>query len=103
VRLTSGQIERLRTATRRHFGADAGLWVFGSRVDDAARGGDFDVYVEARGLAPAALVESRLAMLVELHDTPEFDGERIDLVVRRADVAPELPIHRAAREQGVQL
>jgi hypothetical protein len=24
-------------------------------------------------------------------------------VVRRADVAPELPIHRAAREQGVQL
>lgn len=29
------------------FGADAKIWLFGSRADDSKRGGDVDLFVEA--------------------------------------------------------
>ena len=96
------QLSRLRAAAARHFGPQARLWLFGSRLDDTARGGDYDVYLESNETDPHALVESRLAMLAELHATPGFEDERIDLVVRRRS-APEHPIHRVARESGVRL
>ena len=37
MRLTNRQEATLTAAVRRHFGVKARLWLFGSRVDDAAR------------------------------------------------------------------
>jgi predicted nucleotidyltransferase len=103
MRMTARQLERVRAATARHFGAEARVWLFGSRVDDHRRGGDYDLYLEVGPMEATAVVDAKLSMLAELHATPEFEDERIDLVVRRRDSAPELPIHRSAREQGVPL
>jgi predicted nucleotidyltransferase len=103
MRMTARQLERVRAATARHFGPDARLWLFGSRVDDSRRGGDYDLYLEVGPLDARTLVDAKLAMLAELHATPEFEDERIDLVVRRLDSGPEQPIHRCARTQGVPL
>ena len=46
MRLTASQIETIRQAAHQNFGADASVWLFGSRVDDARRGGDVDLYIE---------------------------------------------------------
>ena len=46
MRLTTSQIETIRQAARQNFGAGASVWLFGSRVDDARRGGDVDLYIE---------------------------------------------------------
>ncbi len=104
MRLTEKQRSTLIAAVRRHFGPDARLWVFGSRTDDSARGGDFDVMVRCSEANPQRMVEAKLALLVELHRTPEFDGERIDVVLfsPRLDPNPQ-PIQRVAMEQGVEL
>lgn len=104
MRLTDKQRNTLTAAVRRHFGPGARLWVFGSRTDDRARGGDFDVMVWCDEASADHLYEAKLAMLAHLHGTPEFDGERIDVLLfsPRLDPVPR-PVQRVAMEQGVEL
>jgi hypothetical protein len=52
----------------------------------------------------AALVDARIAFLPDLHATPDFEGEKIDVVL----LAPALgaarqPIHEVALATGVEL
>jgi predicted nucleotidyltransferase len=47
MRLLPEQIEHIVTASRELLGADARVWLFGSRVHDDFRGGDIDLLVEA--------------------------------------------------------
>lgn len=58
MRLTQAQVDTIRTLTARELGPDSRIWLFGSRTDDAARGGDIDLYVE-----PASLPETNLFLL----------------------------------------
>ena len=46
MRLEADLVPRLVAELRQVYGADAEVWLFGSRVDDQARGGDIDLYVE---------------------------------------------------------
>ena len=104
MRLTSRQLELLRSGVRRHFSAAARVWVFGSRVDDTARGGDYDLMVRCDDMDAPALVEARVRLLTDLHDDPDFDGERIDVVLYSTRLDPQpRPIHRVALEQGQEI
>jgi len=104
MRLTARQHTTLVAAVRRHFGAQARLWLFGSRVDDSARGGDFDLMVQADGPDAHALYGAKLALLVDLHATPEFEGERIDVVLFSPALDAALrPVQREALARGLEL
>ena len=104
MRLTDRQHATLTAAVRRHFGPHARLWLFGSRVDDGARGGDFDVMVQADAANAELLYGAKLALLADLHATPEFDGERIDVVLWCPRLDPVLrPVQRAALAHGLEL
>lgn len=95
MRLTPAQHERILQATHQNFGADAHVWLFGSRVDDARRGGDIDLYVEttqAGTLLPA--LRCKIA-LEESLDLP------VDLVVK--EPGKNKPIYQIARKQGIRL
>jgi len=96
MRLTPAEQQSLREASLRWFGVRPRL--FGSRVDDAQRGGDIDLYIEA-DLTPqdAFLRETRMA--AELYRSL---GERkVDIVVNTGRL--DLPIYQVARTQGVWL
>ncbi len=103
--------QRLLVATlHRRFGAQARLWVFGSRVDDLARGGDVDLLVRTPLDDAAGPVDARLHFLADLQSWPEFEGQKVDLVLLTplhpgyAGAAGSLaPIHRVALSQGVEL
>ena len=104
MRLTARQRATLVAAVRRHFGPQARLWLFGSRVDDSARGGGFDLMVQADGADADGLYGARLAQLADLHDTPEFEGERIDLVLFSPVLDTALrPVQREALAHGLEL
>lgn len=46
VRLTAEEVAGIKAAVRDCFGAEARVRLFGSRVDDARRGGDIDLLIE---------------------------------------------------------
>ena len=103
MRLTSTQVRLVKDSVLRHFGSDARVWVFGSRIDDERRGGDYDLLIETASTDAAGIIDAKLGLLADLHATSDFEGEKIDVVVRSGIPGPDLPIYQAAREQGVRL
>ena len=95
MRLSASQIESIRQATRQNFGADASVWLFGSRVDDARRGGDVDLYVEP---TQENTLISALRCKIALEDSLDL---HVDLIVKQP--GKDKPIYRLAKTQGVQL
>jgi uncharacterized protein len=99
MRLTQQQINTIKKATEEIFGPDAHVWLFGSRVDDARRGGDIDLMVETgEKIDKPALLAARLAARI----SRKMHGRRIDVVIDSPDVH-KLPIHRIARTEGIRL
>jgi len=45
MRLSTDQIQAIRQAATAAFGQGTSVWLFGSRVDDAKKGGDIDLLV----------------------------------------------------------
>ena len=99
MRLTPDQIEAIKGAARTVLGDGARVTLFGSRTNDARRGGDIDLMFETpRNLDNCVVVAGQLyvALIRSL-------GERkIDVVLKDAATA-EAPVMRVARETGVAL
>ena len=103
MRLTPHQAETVKTLAQRHFGADAALWLFGSRADDRKRGGDYDFFIETSLDQPDAIIEHKIALIVELQSSRAFEDEKIDLVVKRRHSDFHMPIYDVAQTEGIRL
>lgn len=103
MRITSQQAETVRRLAHRYFGEDAAIWLFGSRADDGKKGGDYDFLVETSLDQPDRIIEQKIALIAELQSSPSFDGEKIDLIVKRRNSRFEMPIYAVAKEEGVRL
>jgi len=100
MRLSCEQIEVIKQEAEHYFGARAEVWLFGSRVDDMAKGGDVDLYVRAASGDADELAAARFAFLARLKR--RMGDRKIDLVLQR-EGGDVLPIHALARQQGVKL
>ncbi|MBI3773638.1 MAG: nucleotidyltransferase domain-containing protein [Gammaproteobacteria bacterium] len=99
MRLTQNQAEIIGNAARYMFGSTASVYLFGSRVDDAQRGGDIDLYIELPEIVPQRL-EKTLRLQAELKK--QLGDRKIDIIVKDAGM-DEQPIHRVAKTQGIAL
>lgn len=87
----------LVTATLRpFFGEDAVVYVYGSCLDDQARGGDVDLFVETPQTVDYRQRARALAALEDVLHLP------VDLLVKDAE-DQDRPIHRIARLSGERL
>lgn len=93
MRLTEAEHASINLAVKGR-DPDARVYLFGSRVDDRARGGDIDLMV----LSGKISLSDRLDILVDLHR--RLGERRIDLLVY-----PDLrrPFARIAATEGVLL
>ncbi len=94
MRLTEEQVAAIKTEVCRLLGPEARVWLFGSRADDTAQGGDIDLYVEVdEELRNRAALASRLAACLQLR----MGDQRIDVVLVDPRT-PLQPIHSAAKK-----
>ena len=99
MRLSSDEAQRIADEVRAVFGPHAQVRLFGSRVDDRARGGDIDLLVTVpQAVERPALLAAQLGARLQL----ALGEQHIDIVVEAPNLLPQ-PIHRIAHEQGVLL
>lgn len=101
MRLTEHQVAAIREAAAVHFGPDAEVRVFGSRLDDERRGGDIDLYVETGLAEPREIARARNRFLAALYLA--MGEQKIDVLVATRGRAPSGAVYTVAREQGVRL
>ncbi|MDQ1362674.1 MAG: hypothetical protein QG652_534 [Pseudomonadota bacterium] len=101
MRLTRHQIETIRKSATELFGRNTRVWLFGSRVNDMARGGDIDLYIEPQSSEMDELVNAKLHFLMALHQALGY--QKIDVVIRPANTTEELPIYGIAKKTGILL
>lgn len=97
MRLSPEEIAAIRHLVQGRFGADAGIWLFGSRLDDRARGGDVDLYVEPERLPDENLLLARQALR---RDLERYLRLPVDLLVNPGHATAFM---RQAREEGCPL
>jgi predicted nucleotidyltransferase len=95
VRLATNEVQAIREEVGRA-DPESEVYLFGSRVNDSARGGDIDLLVVSDTLSFRELLRLRTAIL------DRIGWQQLDLVVRRRDQLEE-PLAAAARGSGVKL
>jgi hypothetical protein len=85
----------------KYSGSDVHIWLFGSRVNDQAKGGDIDLYIEPQMKNAADLVNAKFQFLPDLHK--KMGEQKVDVVLHRPNTPIDLPIYRIAKQTGVLL
>ena len=99
MRVDSRQQQIIKQLAAELAGKDAKVFVFGSRLDDAQRGGDLDLLVEVPDKVdnPAWLIALLSAKLSRV-----LGGRRVDVILSAPNLKT-LPIHKLAKTNGIQL
>lgn len=96
MRLSSEHIQGIRHIAQRLAGDQARVWVFGSRLDDSARGGDLDLMLEVpEPVANPALLAAQFSAQV----TRLLEGRKVDVVLAAPNLR-RLPIHDLVFQEG---
>lgn len=77
MRLTPHEIAAIKAATAHAFGPDATVRLFGSRVDDARRGGDIDLLFDVDPEAATTRNESRFLDAL----FARIDEQKVDMLL----------------------
>ena len=95
MRLEPEQVQAIREEVHQADPA-AEVYLYGSRANDSARGGDIDLLVVSGKLGFRELMHLRTAIL------DRIGWQQLDLVVRRPDQLHE-PLAVVARQTGIKL
>ena len=96
MRLLPDQLDTISRTVAELAGGDATVRLFGSRVDDAARGGDIDLLVELpEPVARPAVLAADIAARIERR----LGGRKVDVLLAAPNLQT-LPIHAVARATG---
>lgn len=96
MRISKAQVEKVVRLCTDQLNYLPGIWLFGSRVRDETRGGDFDLLIE---------VKTKLPLLEELrlqYSLSQVLERNVDLLVSTQGQFPG-PWQRLAKAQGIQL
>jgi predicted nucleotidyltransferase len=99
MRLTETECRTIREVVSDLTGGRARAIVFGSRLDELARGGDIDLLVDS----PEPVDEpARLAALIGARLESQLGEQRIDVLIGAPNLK-RLPVHESARHHGAVL
>ncbi len=99
MRLTSDQIQVIKETACSVLGEDSRVILFGSRVDDAKKGGDIDLLFETEHILDNR-VNSVGALYVAL--IRKLGDRKIDILLKDPST-PDATVLQVARQTGIQL
>lgn len=99
MRLSQQTQQTIRDTVREVFGIEAGVKLFGSRINDDARGGDIDLLVELPSIT-AELERKTMQLLARLQ--LRIGDQPIDVLVLDPST-PRQSIHEQASTTGIKL
>ena len=98
MRISEEMAHRIVQLAKKHISPSVKVWLFGSRVDDQARGGDIDLMIEVDGLDNT--LERKINFRLAFED--QWGEQKVDIILH--DVSrPDQPIHEVARQTGIAL
>ncbi|MFZ6032416.1 MAG: nucleotidyltransferase domain-containing protein [Melioribacter sp.] len=97
MRLSERDIEIIKKATKKFFGENASVYLFGSRTDDSKKGGDIDLYIETNVFQN--IIDRKIKMLAELHK--ELGEQKIDIIIN--NFSSKKFIYHVAKSEGIRL
>ena len=102
MRLNASQHVAIQQAARETLPAGTAVYLFGSRTDDARRGGDIDLLVESPSeLAPQEAIKRRTRFAAHLYRL--LDEQRIDILMAQRGQTDVSPVVQSARRHGIKL
>lgn len=96
MRLTNDQINIIRQLASQIAGSQSRVRVFGSRLDDAARGGDIDLMLE---LPEPVDNPAFMAAQMSARVSRAMHGRKVDVLLSAPNLM-HLPIHDIAFKEG---
>lgn len=99
MRLTADEVAAIKAAAVQAFGETAVVRLFGSRVDDAERGGDIDLHVEIDKIDNIWLAKG----LFEDHLFRRIEPQKVDLIITQRHGKPPRGFERIAYRDGIVL
>lgn len=100
ARLSYSEVESISLSFKKFFQQSDRLWLFGSRADPSALGGDIDLYIETT-LNLDEAIDQKIRFITELYY--KIGDQKIDVVLNCTQTNYKLPIYEIARQQGVRL
>src|SRR5689334_18733212 len=95
VRLSDSELNAIESLFRKYFLPEDKLWLFGSRVDLARKGGDIDLYVETYASTAAQAINMKADFLGDLEH--EIGEQKIDVILNLLNLPHSLPIYNIAK------
>ena len=95
MRLTEFEVSSIKKTAHEIFGAEAEIFLFGSRVDDSKKGGDIDLYIKA---PTGNDLKHKIRFLVALEQ--QIGEQKIDVILAEDQ---NRPIEQQAIKTGVLL
>ena len=96
MRISLAQRQAIHQIVAEECGPSAQVRLFGSRLDDTAKGGDIDLIVE---LDEPVSLPADLAVKLSVKIMRLCHGRKVDVVILAPNL-PVLPIHKIAQQQG---
>ena len=96
MRLTANQIDFIRQLANQLAGVSAQVRVFGSRLDDTAKGGDLDLLLE---LPEPVENPAMLAANMSAKVSRRMYGRKVDVLISAPNLK-KFPIHEIGHREG---
>ncbi|WP_297455465.1 nucleotidyltransferase domain-containing protein [Persephonella sp.] len=97
VRLSKDVIDEIINLSKKYFGQNCRVWIFGSRADLTKKGGDIDIYIETPEYKN--ILDKKLDFLVELDK--KIGEQKVDLVIKPLD--SQNYISQEAKSTGIRI
>ena len=99
MRLSEKEINAIKVQKQSFFSQNAKVYLFGSRLDDAKKGGDIDLFIEC----DKSYNTFKNAIRFKTQLKRDIGDQKIDLVVKSFNEVDDRAIITEARKAGVML